>query len=217
MNEALRLKKVRELHLADPGQHFQEMCEYAAAEMGCQMAAICFIGDKSGFLMAKVGSEKREVPRNVLFDSHTIMSEEPTIILDATEDLRFMNNPLVTEGQVRFYAGFPLITSDGYIVGSFCVADPFARESLSGDKFFFLKNLADVAIRGVEQNTVNQMAGVGPTTVMGSTSSTELGNFQVPPPPAMNISEAHQTMQELLKTAYSTQVQVRMQVNPLTK
>jgi hypothetical protein len=212
MNEASRLKKVRELHLADPGQHFQEMCEYAAAEMGCQMAGICFIGDKSGFLMAKVGSEKREVPRNVLFDAHTIMSEEPTIILDATEDLRFMNNPLVTDGQVRFYAGFPMITSDGHIVGSFCVADPFARECLTGDKYFFLKNLADVAVRGVEQNTVNQMTGMGPTS-----ASTELGSFQVPPPPAMNISEAHQTMQELLKTAYSTQVQVRMQVNPLTK
>lgn len=212
MNEIARLKKVRELHLADPGQHFQEMCEYAAAEMGCQIAGICFIGDKSGFLMAKVGLEKREVPRNVLFDAHTIMSDEPTIILDATEDVRFVNNPLVQEGQVRFYAGFPMITSDGHVVGSFCVADPFAREALSGDKYFFLKNLADVAIRGVEQNTVNQMTGVGPTS-----ATTELGSFQVPPPPAMNIVEAHQTMQELLKTAYSTQVQVRMQVNPLTK
>ncbi|GAB9466103.1 Lateral signaling target protein 2 [Globisporangium polare] len=212
MNEVARLKKVRELHLADPGLHFQEMCEYAAAEMGCQIAGVCFIGDKTGFLMAKVGLEKRELSRNVLFDAHTIMSDDPTIILDATEDIRFVNNPLVQEGQVRFYAGFPMITSDGHTVGSFCVADPFARESLSGDKFFFLKNLADVAIRGVEQNTINQMAGVE-----SGNSSTELGSFQVPPPPAMNIVEAHQTMQELLKTAYSTQVQVRMQVNPLTK
>lgn len=217
MNEVARLKKVRELHLADPGYHFQEMCEYAAAEMGCQIAGVCFIGDKTGFLMAKVGLEKRELSRNVLFDAHAIMSDEPTIILDASEDVRFVNNPLVQDGQVRFYAGFPMITSDGHTVGSFCVADPFARESLSGDKFFFLKNLADVAIRGVEQNTINQMAGVGPTS-----NSTELGAYhQVPPPPsstsAMNIVEAHQTMQELLKTAYSTQVQVRMQVNPLTK
>lgn len=213
MNEAARLKKVRELHLADPGMHFQEMCEYAAAEMGCQIAGVCFIGDKSGFLMAKVGLEKRELPRNVLLDAHTIMSEEPTIILDATEDVRFVNNPLVQDGQVRFYAGFPMVTSDGFVVGSFCVADPFARESLSGDKFFFLKNLADVAIRGVEQNTHNQRAGLAPSTM-------ELGAYQpapmMPPPSAaMNINEAHQTMQELLRTAYSTQVQVRMQVNPL--
>lgn len=210
MNEVARLKKVRELHLADPGHHFQEMCEYAAAEMGCQIAGVCFIGDKSGFLMAKVGLDKRELPRNVLFDAHAIMSDDPTIVLDATEDIRFMNNPLVKDGQVRFYAGFPMITSDGYTVGAFCVADPFARESLSGDKYFFLKNLADVAMRGVEQNTLQQMTGAPHV-------STELGSFQVPPPPAMNIVDAHQTMQELLKTAYSTQVQVRMQVNPLTQ
>ncbi|TYZ65227.1 hypothetical protein PybrP1_012323 [[Pythium] brassicae (nom. inval.)] len=138
MNEAARLQKVRELHLADPGLHFQEMCEYAAAEMGCQMAAVCFVGDKSGFLMAK---------------------------------------------------------------------------SLSGDKFFFLKNLAEVAMRGVEQNTHLQRAGLAP-------GSSDVGMYQAPPPPppktaAMNINEAHQTMQELLRTAYSTQVQVRMQVNPL--
>lgn len=211
MDEAARLKKVRELHLADPGMHFQEMCEYAAAEMGCQIAAVCFVGDKSGFLMAKVGFEKRELPRNVLLDAHTIMSEEPTIVLDATEDVRFVNNPLVRDGQVRFYAGFPMVTTDGFTVGAFCVADPFARESLSGDKFFFLKNLADVAMRGVEQNTHLQRAGL-------ALASTELGAFQAPPPPtaaAMNIAEAHQTMQELLRTAYSTQVQVRMQVNPL--
>ncbi|DAZ96778.1 TPA: hypothetical protein N0F65_005776 [Lagenidium giganteum] len=226
LNEVHRLKKVRELLLVDPGQHFQEMCEYAAAEMGCQIAAICFIGDKSGFLMSKVGLEKRELPRNVLFDSHTIMSEDPTIILDATEDIRFINNPLVKEGKIRFYAGFPLITSDGHIVGSFSVADHYARESLTGDKFLFLKNLAEVAIRGVEQNTANGGAvqpPVGmtapipvsapiidvPTTALATAGD----NLHIPPPPEMNIEQAHLTMQELLRTAYSTQYQVRMQVN----
>lgn len=210
-NELARLKKVRSLHLADPGQHFQEMCEYAAAEMGCQIAAICFIGDKSGFLMSKVGLDKRELPRNVLLDSHTIMSEEPTIILDATEDIRFVNNPLVTDGQVRFYAGFPMISSDGYVVGSFSVADPFARESLAGDKVFFLKNLAEVTMRGIEQNTLNM------TSVVPSNGEQLANVYDVPPPPDMNIVDAHMTMQELLRTAYSTQCQVRMQVNPLSK
>jgi hypothetical protein len=209
-NEPNRLKKVRELHLVDPGNHFQEMCEYAAAEMGCQIAAICFIGDKSGFLMAKVGLDKRELPRNILFDSHTIMSEEATIILDATEDVRFINNPLVKDGNVRFYAGFPLITSDGHIVGSFSVADPFARECLTGDKYFFLKNLADMVIRGVEQNTLNKNSPVNGGSAI--VQEQEFGIPQPPTPPSMNMAEAQMTMQELLRTAYSTQCQMRMQV-----
>ncbi|KAJ0390392.1 hypothetical protein P43SY_010264 [Pythium insidiosum] len=185
------------------------MCEYAAAEMGCQISSICFIGDKSGFLMAKVGVEKREIPRNMLFDAHTIMSEEPTIILDATEDIRFANNPVVKEGQIRFYAGFPLVTTDGFIVGSLSVADEFARECLTGDKFFFLKNLAEVAIRGVEQNTLNATQRIVPT------QQEPLAVGMPPPPPEMNITDAHLTMQELLRTAYTTQCQVRMQVNPV--
>ncbi|POM74185.1 Hypothetical protein PHPALM_8899 [Phytophthora palmivora] len=211
-NEATRLKKVRELHLADPGKQFQEMCEYAAAELGCQIAAISFIGDKSGFLMAKVGLDKRELPRNMLMDAHAIMSTEPTVVLDATEDLRFVNNPLVADGRVRFFAGFPMVTSDGHIVGSFSVADPFARELLPGDKYLFLRNLANVAIRGVEQNTLMSIA----VRRDGGNIHKVKSSLQAPPPPGMNIADAEVTMQELLRTAYTTQCQVRMQVNPLS-
>lgn len=224
-NEMTRLKKVRELLLVDPGNRFQDMCEYAAAELGCSIAAICFIGDKSGFLMAKVGLEKRELPRNILFDSHAIMSEEATIILDATEDVRFINNPLVKEEKVRFYAGFPLITHDGYIVGSLSVADPFARECLTGDKMVFLKNLADAIMRGIVENTANRHnltreheKGSGPqpsSMSMGSSRGGAMPGAGAGPGPAgMNIVEAQMTMQELLKTAYSTQCQMRMQVSP---
>jgi hypothetical protein len=212
-NEAARLDKVRTLHLADPSKQFQEMCEYAAAELGCQIAAISFIGDKSGFMMAKVGMEKRELPRNVLMDAHAIMSDKPTVVLDATEDLRFANNPLVADGRVRFFAGFPMITSDGHVVGSFSVADPFARELLPGDKFLFLRNLADIAIRGVEQNTLMSIA----VRKDGGNVHTVKSSIQAPPPPDMKVAEAEMTMQELLRTAYTTQCQVRMQVNPLSE
>ncbi|KAF4322814.1 hypothetical protein BBO99_00003808 [Phytophthora kernoviae] len=212
-HETERLIKVRGLHLADPGKQFQELCEYAAAELGCQIAAICFIGDKSGFLMAKVGLDKRELPRNMLMDAHVIMSTDPTIILDATEDLRFIKNPLVIDERVRFFAGFPLITSDGHVVGSLSVADPFARELLPGDKFLFLRNLADVAIRGIEQNTLMSVAVRRDGGNVNKVKST----IQAPPPPGMGIADAELTMQELLRTAYTTQCQVRMQINPLAE
>ncbi|KAG7391785.1 hypothetical protein PHYPSEUDO_003405 [Phytophthora pseudosyringae] len=212
-NEAARLKKVRELHLADPGKQFQEMCEYAAAELGCQIAAISFIGDKSGFMMAKVGLDKRELPRSMLMDAHAIMSTEPTVVLDATEDLRFVNNPLVTDGRVRFFAGFPMVTSDGHVVGSFSVADPFARELLTGDKYLFLRNLANVAVRGVEQNTLMSAAVRRDGGNVHQVKST----IQAPPPPGMNVADANVTMQELLRTAYTTQCRVRMHVNPLSE
>ncbi|CAH0477862.1 unnamed protein product [Peronospora belbahrii] len=207
LNEAARLKKVRELQLADPGKQFQEMCEYSTAELGCQIATISFIGDKSGFLMAKVGLEKRELPRNVLMDAHAIMSTEPTVILDATEDLRFVNNPFVTNGRVRFFAGFPMVTSDGYVVGSFNVADPFARELLSGDKFLFLRNLADVIIRSIEQNTLMSIA----VQRNGGNVHHIKSCVHAPAPPGSHIADKELTMQELMCTAYTTECQVRMQ------
>ena len=162
--------------------------------------------------MAKFGFKKREMPRNLLLDAHAIMSTEPTVILDATEDLRFASNPLVTDGRVRFFAGFPMTTSDGHVVGSFSVADPFARALLPGDKYLFLRNLADVAIRGVEQNTLMSLE----VQRDGGNVHMLRPTIQAPlPPETAAVAAEELTMQELLRSAYTTKCQVWMHVNPL--
>ncbi|OQR90840.1 cleavage induced hypothetical protein [Thraustotheca clavata] len=209
-NEAARLAKVRSLHLTDPENQFQDMVDVAATTLSCSIAAICIIGDKTGFLLAKLGLGKREVSRNVLFDAHTILSSSPTVVLDAKQDVRFVNNPLVTEGNIQFYAGVPLITADGHFVGSFSVADQVPRQELTGDQLLFLQNLGDLAIRGIEANTARQMRPEGSSLTVPSEGSS---SYYPPPPADMDHARAAQTMQELLKTAYDTQCQVRMQVN----
>ncbi|RHZ28861.1 hypothetical protein DYB37_000495 [Aphanomyces astaci] len=211
-NEPTRLLKVRSLYLMDPDNQFQDMVDVASTTLSCSIAAICVIGDKTGFMLAKLGLGKREVSRNILFDAHTIMSSVPTIVLDATQDVRFVHNPLVVDGIIHFYVGIPLVASDGAVVGSFSVADHVARKELTGDQLYFLQNLANLALKGIEANTAkyttsqrNPLAASDLSVVTNGTATYSQSLDE-----DLDLKKAANTMQELLNKAYATQVKVTL-------
>ncbi|KAF0682691.1 Aste57867_25209 [Aphanomyces stellatus] len=211
-NEAARLLKVRGLYLMDPDNQFQDMVDVASTTLSCSIAAICVIGDKTGFLLAKLGLAKREVSRNILFDAHTIMSAQPTIVLDATQDVRFVHNPLVVDGNIQFYVGIPLVTADGSVIGSFSVADQVARKELTGDQLYFLQNLAGLALRGIESNTAryNSEGSTSTELSMAGNGSLPTATYSQALDEDLDLNKAQYTMQELLNKAYATQVKVTM-------
>ena len=62
---------------------------------------------------------------------HTLMSDKVMVVPDATEDKRFAEKPLVTDGpKIRFYAGAPLITPEGHGIGTLCVIDRGATRAI---------------------------------------------------------------------------------------
>ena len=87
-------------------------------------------------------------PRDQAFCTYAIMEPEPLIVLDATLDDRFKDNPLVTgELGIRFYAGAPLVSPDNFRLGTFCIIDTKPRDKFHG---FERNNLIDFATTTVD-------------------------------------------------------------------
>lgn len=131
LTEARRLEALRSYEILDTPEEkiFTDLARVAAAIVGTPVALVSLVDGERQWFKAKVGLNVEETPRNVAFCAHAIRSPELFVVTDATQDARFSSNPLVTSGpEIRFYAGAPLIASDGHALGTLCVIDFEPRE-----------------------------------------------------------------------------------------
>lgn len=125
-NENDRLRTLRSYKILDtkPEERFDELTQLAAIICGVPISLITLIDADRQWFKSKVGLEVQETPRAQAFCTHAIMQPEMFEVPDASEDARFSQNPLVTgDPHIRFYAGSPLATSDGHLIGTMCVID----------------------------------------------------------------------------------------------
>ena len=108
---------------------FDGLVHAAAAICGTPIALISLIDHDRQWFKANVGLEGvSETPRAISFCAHAIEQADLFVVEDAQLDPRFATNPIVTgDPHIRFYAGAPLLLSDGSTVGTLCV---IAREPL---------------------------------------------------------------------------------------
>lgn len=124
--EAARLEALLEYQILDtaPEETFDDLVQLAAQICQTPIALINLIADNRQWFKAKVGLDFTEVSREIGLCPLVLTQTEPLVINDTLADERFRKNSVVTsEPYIRFYAGVPLITATGYVLGTLCVCD----------------------------------------------------------------------------------------------
>lgn len=142
-----RLQPLR--HSRDPELH--RLASRACDVTGARYAAITVIDDDLQWNLAQVGFQGSDVERSISFCARTIRQSGALVVADARSDPRFSRNPLVEQGIVNFYAGFPIELSDGLRVGALCVFDEQPRDALQPAEEVVLRDLAKLVERVLPQ------------------------------------------------------------------
>lgn len=125
-NEEKRLEEVKRFLQIDFDQHkeFKDITDLASELCGAPIALITLLDKDINWIKVATGVDMNASPRETSFCQYCIQNDGILIIPDATKDKRFDYNPIVYESpKVRFYAGAPLVISNGYAIGTLCVFD----------------------------------------------------------------------------------------------
>lgn len=130
----------------DSDKEFREFVEMASTICDTPIALITLIEEDVQWLKVKKGTDVEQMPVKTSFCTHTILQDDVMVVPDAKKDIRFANSPIVAGApNVRFYAGTPLITSEGQRIGTLCVIDMEPHE-LNRNQQQMLKMLGRQAI-----------------------------------------------------------------------
>jgi GAF domain-containing protein len=151
-NDAERVSALQKYAILDsePELAFDDLTLLASYVCKTPIALISLIDEDRQWFKAKVGISATETSRDIAFCSTAIQQSDVFVVPDALQDERFRTNPLVvSEPNIRFYAGAPLINEDGYALGTLCVLDQTPRE-LAAEQRAALKALSRLVLMQME-------------------------------------------------------------------
>ncbi len=145
MPESLRIRELLDYKVLDtPSEKELDEIAFLTSVICNKPVGLVSLVDKDrNWLKAKYGSDLTETPRSEAFCPHTFSNPDDVMIIkDALEDDRVKNSTMVLGGPgIRFYAGAPLVSPNGYVLGALCVVDTVPGD-LNADQKKALKILA---------------------------------------------------------------------------
>jgi len=152
-NEVARLEKLREYQILDTHTEdtFDKLALMASKIFNTPGAFITFVDEERVFLKSNLSQlPYTHVDRSASLCSLVILGDEVTVFSDTERVAYLLDNDYVAlDGGVRFFAGAPLKTPEGYNVGAICVIDS-VRKEVTADQLDMLKTLAHIVIDKLE-------------------------------------------------------------------
>lgn len=157
-NENERLGALEALKILDtlPEKEYDDITKLASFICKTPVALVTLVDEKRQFFKSKIGLEDSSTSRDMAFCAHAILTPgEETIVADARLDARFSDNPLVTDDpHVVFYAGIPLLSPEGFPLGTLCVIDKKPRV-LTKQQLAALRSLSNQVMKLLELRKSN--------------------------------------------------------------
>lgn len=130
-NEDERINALRRTGVldTDPERNYDDLTFVASLICGTPIALISLVDSGRQWFKSRVGLEVSQTSRDSSFCAHAIHDSKIMVVHDTLEDPRFVDNPLVTgDPGIRFYAGAPLTSTEGFAFGTICVIDRVPRD-----------------------------------------------------------------------------------------
>ncbi|PNW70925.1 hypothetical protein CHLRE_17g739250v5 [Chlamydomonas reinhardtii] len=156
LNEEDRMDYLCKLGVLDtePEKRFDDITRLCCLVFKCPIALVSLVDKDRQWFKSVQGLPVRQTDRKSSFCAWTLLPEHPEVLVveNALEDIRFRNNPLVLGSpHIRFYAGCPLVATNGLRLGSLCIIDNKPRQ-FDAESCNMLANMAEMVVREIEKD-----------------------------------------------------------------